>query len=289
MTKTAAQRRNPKHAPRLLYAMCKASQEMQASSGWLRLAGKKRNAELADALKAYAPSATTAHAIGPALKALVGTRLEHDGDWFELVERYFPGDAANRYGVRSPMRERIRKQRAKANVREVRIQADALEIAKQLRRGVEAPALVLPIASESAGACSRREALDATKAAGWFEPLSRSVREARELGIRSGWDLPPASKPVAVVPVTRDVDPDATPRERALLVAMRKESRVLVTLELLRQVERDRGSHILPAGQMRIEVYPQYRGPRPEPEPWKTTPDLSNARPRSHSWDPYRY
>lgn len=156
--------------------MCKASQGMQASSGWLRLAGMRRNAELADALKSYAPGAKTAHAIGPALKALVGPRFEYDGEWFELVERYFPGDAANRYGVRGPMRERIRAQRASAKEREARIQADALEIAKRLRRGIEAPALVIPIAPGLPSDHGRLAALEETRRAGWLSPSVVQVR-----------------------------------------------------------------------------------------------------------------
>jgi len=173
VTKTAADSRNPERAPELLYAMCRASQEGLTPSEWLKLAERKGN--LREAMKAYCPEALTARAFAHALRVLVDKELAYEGEGFILRSKWVNCEHTTRYGVAGTLRETILKKRAAANAREARIQADAFEIAKRLRRG-EAPALVLPVAPESGADRSRRQALEETKRAGWFTPLQQSER-----------------------------------------------------------------------------------------------------------------
>jgi hypothetical protein len=196
--KTAADSRNPKHAPRLLYEMCRASQDGLTPSEWLKLAERKSN--LRETMKAYCPKALTARALAHALRALVDKELAYEGERFTLHSKWVNCEHTTRYGVASPLRETILKQRAAANAREARIQADAFEIAKRLRRGLKAPALVLPIAPESGAERSRREVLEETKRAGWFTPLQQSERTAAPVpappAIAEPQPAPPTPPPV---------------------------------------------------------------------------------------------
>lgn len=189
------------HAPRLLFEMCRASQEGLSASDWQRLFRQKRYADLAEAFAKYAPDAKTPRAIGWALRDLVGVELEYDGEQFELVSRWFNGDASHRYGVRSPLREKIlaakekRKQREESNLEAAKV------IARQLRRGELDPDALAALAGKAVPSESIAE---------------RSVREAAAVSRVAGWIPPPPTvrKPEPP-PVAIDPEPTAPPVDKS--------------------------------------------------------------------------
>lgn len=154
-------------AGELVYQLSKASQQGEPAGAYLKLAEKRP--ELAVAIAAYAPRAgNSPRRVADALRPLVGQQIEHCGERLVLKSRFVNRKHQTEFCVDGSLRQRIIKARQTATLREERIRADAFEIAKQLRRGVEGPALALPRAA--APTTHSAEALRISREANWDPP-----------------------------------------------------------------------------------------------------------------------
>jgi len=166
-----------------LIAMAAVSTEGNPSGEWLRLAGLKKNDALRDALRAVGidlSSKGANRAFGHWCRFI---RDKPFSDGYVLRSRFYNGDRSWRHGVAWPGRADVLARREKTATTKAAIEATAAEIARQLHKGADpltAAKAVLPrpepvsvpeITVESIQERSRRTALEATRAAGYFAPI----------------------------------------------------------------------------------------------------------------------